>query len=89
MQPRESLIIALTSIKSTLLLYLANCVHFSHLTSQIPLNFGNALANSNGDFTMMLTKTQNYSRSLHHTHPKSLGIFARKLIVTNLPIYGK
>ena len=89
MRPRKSLIIALTSIKSTLPLYSANCIYFSHLTSQILLNFGNALANSNGGFTTTSTKTQNHSRLLHHTRPKSLGISARKLIVTKPQIYEK
>ena len=56
---------------------------------KIPSNFGNALANSSGDFTDLLTKIQNCSIPSLYSQVKYSGTIAKNLIVTTSPICGK
>jgi len=57
--------------------------------SPIPLNSGNALANSDGDFIMTLTKTPNLFWLPLLIQLKHLGIFAKNPIATNQSNYGR
>ena len=89
MQPKKSLTVDLILTKSTQPLFSANCVPFSQLMNPILLNSGNALANSDGDFTMTPTRTLKPFQLHHLTRPKYLGIIARNPIAMNQPICGK
>ena len=89
MQQRKSSIVDRILIKSIQLPYSANCVPFSHLMNPTLLNFGNAPANSDGDFTQMSIRTPNHSQFRLPTQPNYSGIIARKKIVMIYSIFGK
>jgi len=55
----------------------------------MPSNFGNALANSDGDFITMPTKTPNPFQLPLLIQLKHLGIFAKNLIAMNQSNYGR
>ena len=63
--------------------------NFLLYTKEILSNFGNALADSSGDFTDLLTKIQNHSISSPYSQVKYFGTIAKNLIVTTSPICGK
>ena len=61
MQLKRYSMIKPTHIKSIWQPFLANFSNFLLHAKEILSNFGNALANSSGDFTDLLTKIQNHS----------------------------
>ena len=76
-------------IKSIQQLSLANFSNFLLHAKEILLNFGNALANSSGDFTDLSTKIQNCSILSLYSQVKYFGIIAKNLTVTTSTICGK
>jgi len=89
MQLKRYLMIKPICIKSIQQPSLANFGNFLPHTKEILLNFGNALANSSGDFTDLSTKIQNCSILSPHSQVKYLGIIAKNSTVTTSTICGK
>jgi len=89
MQPRKYSITVRILIKSIQPPFSVNYVPSSHLMNPTLSNFGNAPANSDGDFTPMSIKTPDHSQFRPPTRQKYPGIFAGKLIVTIPSIFGK
>ena len=89
MQLKRYLIIKPICIKSIQQPSLANFGNFLLYAKEILLNFGNALANSSGDFTDLLTKIQNCSIPSPYSWVKYPGTIAKNLIVITSLICGK
>ena len=89
MRPKEYSTVMHIPTKSILPPFLMNYSPSFQLTSPILSNSGNALANSDGNYTLKSTKIPNPFRSLHRIPPKYLGIFAESLTAMNSPNYGK
>jgi len=63
-------------------------IHSATILSELH-NFGNVLANSDGDFTQTLIRTPNPSQLRLLTQPKYPGIIAKKSIAIIQSIFGK
>ena len=81
MRLRRYLIPSPICIKSTCLPSLMNLGNFLLPAKKITLNFGNALVDSDGDFTNLLTETRNRSSPYLYSQVKFPGTITKKSIV--------